>query len=76
MRLRHATTAQDDTSEARANEFVRATPSEDEGGTVGNGTGREVDEFVREFKEMRKVYHMRAMWADLWQRGDVAWPED
>jgi ESCRT-I complex subunit VPS37 len=73
MRLRHATIAQDEASEAQANTFVRGTS--DNNSDMG-GIGRETDNFVKEFREMRKTYHMRAMWADRWQRGDVAWPDD
>jgi ESCRT-I complex subunit VPS37 len=73
MRLRHSVTAQDDLSEARATAFVQgASLNADSTGV----TGREVDDFVKEFKEMRKTYHKRAMWSERWQAGDVAWPED
>ncbi|KAH7928458.1 hypothetical protein BV22DRAFT_1083077 [Leucogyrophana mollusca] len=70
LRLRHATTAQDDESEAIASSFVQgssATPS---------SNGKDVDDFVREFKELRKVYHKRVMWGDRWASGQVEWRDD
>lgn len=77
MRLRHATTAQDDASEARASAFVQGSDAADADSAAPiNGGGRDVDAFVREFKEMRKVYHKRVMWGERWQAGEVAWPED
>jgi len=51
LRLRHATTAQDDLSEALASEFVKSTP-------LSGG----VDEFVKEFRAIRKTYHKRVIW--------------
>lgn len=39
-------------------------------------TGRDVDEFVKEFREQRKVYHKRVMWAEQWASGKVEWRED
>ncbi|KAH9038392.1 NCA2-domain-containing protein [Lactarius pseudohatsudake] len=47
MRLRHATTAQDDLSEALASTFVRSASSET-AATPANG--KEVDDFVKEFQ--------------------------
>jgi ESCRT-I complex subunit VPS37 len=73
MRLKHATTDQDNASEARATAFVRGSSLES---NTTNVMGREVDDFVKDFKEMRKIYHKRAMWSERWQAGDVAWPED
>ena len=72
LRLRHATTAQDDLSEALASSFVRPS-AESSAAQLG---GREVDDFVREFRDARKVYHKRVMWGDRWNAGDVAWRED
>ncbi|PCH40019.1 hypothetical protein WOLCODRAFT_68326, partial [Wolfiporia cocos MD-104 SS10] len=73
MRLRHATVAQDDISEARAAEFVQAS-SVEPSNTGANG--KDIDDFVREFKELRKVYHKRVMWGDRWAAGQVAWRDD
>ncbi|KZV73796.1 hypothetical protein PENSPDRAFT_648561 [Peniophora sp. CONT] len=72
LRLRHATTAQDDLSEALASSFVRPL-AEGSGARLGS---KEVDDFVREFRDARKVYHKREMWGDRWNAGDVAWRED
>lgn len=66
MRLRHATTAQDDLSEKLAFEFVR-----DSAGAPHSG--KEVDDFVREFREARKIYHKRVIWGDKWAAGQVQW---
>ena len=48
------------------------TPS----GTGTPRTGRDVDEFIRNFRELRKVYHKRALWAEKWGRGEVMWRDD
>lgn len=69
MRLKHATTAQDDASEALATAFVQQSGS-------GVLNGKEVDEFVNGFKEMRKVYHKRVIWGDRWAAGQVTWTDD
>ncbi|TFK81454.1 hypothetical protein K466DRAFT_557892 [Polyporus arcularius HHB13444] len=73
MRLRHATTAQDDLSEARANALVQGSASDPDAGTL---TGKDIDEFVKEFRELRKTYHKRVMWGDRWTAGEVAWRDD
>jgi len=73
MRLRHATIAQDDLSEARASEFVQASSAEP---SVTGANSKEIDDFVREFKELRKVYHKRVMWGERWTVGEVAWRDD
>ena len=73
MRLRHATTAQDDLSESLASSFVRSTSSEP---AATPASGKEVDEFVKEFRELRKTYHKRVMWGDQWSVGQVAWRDD
>ena len=70
MRLRHATTAQDDLSEALASSFVRSSPAD---GSTGYANGKEVDGFVKEFREARKIYHKRVMWGDRWNEGRVEW---
>ncbi|KAF9817276.1 hypothetical protein IEO21_03536 [Rhodonia placenta] len=73
MRLRHATTAQDDLSEARATEFVQASSVEP---NVASANSKDIDDFVREFKELRKVYHKRVMWGDRWAAGQVTWRDE
>jgi len=82
MRLQHSTTAQDEASEALASSFVQqqpSLPSLPRGDTAGTGTprgGLEVEEFIKEFKEMRKQYHKRAMWGKKWANSQVVWRED
>lgn len=81
MRLRHATTDQDDATEAMANSFIQQQPSASNHRDEGSGTSTprgnsDVDDFIRQFKEARKVYHKRAMWADKWTQGEVIWREE
>ncbi|KAJ7212016.1 hypothetical protein GGX14DRAFT_564510 [Mycena pura] len=72
MRLKHSRTAQDDASEALASAFVQQSASG--GGATPNG--KEIDDFIREYKDLRKIYHKRAMWEDRWSLGLVHWRED
>lgn len=65
MRLKHATTAQDDLSEATATRFIKSTPD-------ATQNGKDVDDFVREFRELRRTYHRRVILGDRWTMGDVA----
>lgn len=80
MRLRHSITAQDDASEALASAFVQqsSTPSSSlpSSGTGTPVVGKDVDDFVREFKDLRKVYHKRVLWGDRWTNGQVVWRDD
>lgn len=71
MRLRHATTAQDELSERLASNFVKSSATAD-----GPADGKELDAFVNEFRDLRKTYHKRVMWGDRWAKGDVAWRDD
>ena len=64
MRLKHSTTAQDELSEALATSFVNAAPDP-------AANGRDVDDFVREFREARKTYHKRVIWGERWSAGEV-----
>jgi hypothetical protein len=73
MRLRHATTAQDDQSEALASTFVQSSAADP---SPGNQSSKEIDDFVKEFKGMRKTYHKRVMWGDRWAAGQVTWRDD
>ncbi|PBK97713.1 hypothetical protein ARMGADRAFT_922664 [Armillaria gallica] len=78
MRLRHATTAQDDASEALASAFVqqqRPIPFDASSGT-GTPNGRDIEDFVKEFKDLRKTYHKRVIWGDRWANGQVVWRDD
>lgn len=65
MRLKHATTAQDELSEALGTSFVQGSSSDP------TGNGKDIDDFVKEFKELRKTYHKRVMWGDRWSTGQV-----
>lgn len=68
MRLKHATTAQDEASEALASSFVQGPPAD----PTNLSNGRDVDEFVKEFRELRKTYHKRVIWGDRWSAGQVS----
>lgn len=70
LRLRHATTAHDEASERVSSEFVKGSSPD------GLASGKEVDDFVKDFREMRRVYHKRAIFGDRWAKGDVGWRED
>ncbi|KAG7442956.1 uncharacterized protein BT62DRAFT_904407 [Guyanagaster necrorhizus] len=80
MRLRHATTAQDDASESLASAFVQQQKPMPltSGASSGTGTpnGRDIEDFVKEFKDLRKVYHKRVIWGDRWANGQVVWRDD
>ncbi|KAJ7044157.1 hypothetical protein C8F04DRAFT_1071841 [Mycena alexandri] len=79
MRLKHSKTAQDDASEALASAFVSSSSMTAGSGTGtpnGAGAGKEIDDFVREFKDLRKTYHKRVMWEDRWSGGLVNWRDD
>ncbi|KAI9573610.1 hypothetical protein HD554DRAFT_2202277 [Boletus coccyginus] len=64
LRLRHATTDQDNASEALASSFIQSSSS-------GPNDASDVDDFVREFRELRKTYHKRVIWGDRWVAGQV-----
>ena len=72
MRLRHATTAQDDMSEAAAAAFVQSSQTT----KPAEASPQELDDFVRDFKELRKTYHKRVFWGDQWNSGKVIWRDD
>lgn len=74
MRLRHSTTSQDDKSEALAAAFVQQSGSD--GTDTPSGSSKEIDDFIREFKDVRKTYHKRVIWGDRWTSGQVAWRDD
>ncbi|KAG8929728.1 hypothetical protein FRC02_005159 [Tulasnella sp. 418] len=74
MRLKHSATAQDDLSESLASSFIHPPPPVvEEGSTL---TDADIDRFVKEFKETRKTFHKRVIWADRWSNGRVSWRED
>lgn len=75
MRLKHSITAQDDSSEALASSFIHRPP-QPSGGTGTPGGEMGIDDFIGEFKELRKVYHKRVMWGEKWANGQVVWRDD
>ncbi|KAH0832046.1 hypothetical protein J3R83DRAFT_12953 [Lanmaoa asiatica] len=70
LRLRHATTDQDNASEALASSFVQSSSSS------GSNDASDVDDFVKEFRELRKTYHKRVMWGERWTAGQVIWRDE
>ena len=60
-------------SEARANAFAQGSASDPDPGAL---TGKDIDDFVREYRELRKVYHKRMIWGEKWGNGDVQWRDD
>ncbi|KAF8636018.1 hypothetical protein AX15_000178 [Amanita polypyramis BW_CC] len=80
LRLRHSITSQDDKSEALASSFIQQLPitaSASPTSRAGaSNNGLEIDEFIREYKELRKVYHKRVIWNEKWTKGQVEWRDD
>ncbi|KAH7885317.1 hypothetical protein F5I97DRAFT_1811169 [Phlebopus sp. FC_14] len=72
LRLRHATTDQDNTSEALASSFIQQSSTS----SSGSNNTLDIDDFVKEFRELRKVYHKRVMWGDRWAAGKVVWRDE
>ncbi|KAG6812572.1 hypothetical protein H0H92_002224 [Tricholoma furcatifolium] len=72
MRLKHSTIAQDDASEALATTFIQEQVQQ--GTSTPNG-GAGVDEFIKEFKDLRKVYHKRRMWGERWSEVSILSPD-
>ncbi|KIK57247.1 hypothetical protein GYMLUDRAFT_46503 [Collybiopsis luxurians FD-317 M1] len=78
MRLRHSVSAQDDASERLATAFIQHQSlgsSESHSGT-STPSGKDMDDFIKEFKEARKIYHKRVMWSDRWSKGQVEWRDE
>ncbi|KAJ4482016.1 hypothetical protein J3R30DRAFT_2113097 [Lentinula aciculospora] len=78
MRLRHSVTSQDDASERLATTFIQhqfVETSDSQSGTA-TPSGKEIDDFIKDFKEARKIYHKRVIWSDRWSKGQVEWRED
>ncbi|KAF9046520.1 hypothetical protein BJ165DRAFT_1403956 [Panaeolus papilionaceus] len=74
MRLRHSITAQDEASEALASSFVQSSSiPTDASATSSSRVGQDVDEFVKHFREARKIYHKRALFSEKWTQGQVIW---
>ncbi|PFH47461.1 hypothetical protein AMATHDRAFT_152006 [Amanita thiersii Skay4041] len=78
MRLRHSIISQDDASENVASSFVQSqhTASTTSSGAAGPSNGPEVDEFIKEYRELRKTYHKRVIWSEKWNKGQVMWRDD
>lgn len=76
LRLKHSITAQDEASEALASAFIHQPPQPSSGGAGTPGGDMGVDDFIREFKDLRKVYHKRVMWGERWTNGQVIWRDD
>jgi ESCRT-I complex subunit VPS37 len=74
LRLRHSVTAQDEASEALASAFVQQAAVRPTDGLLR--VGQDVDEFIRDFKESRRTYHKRALWAEKWANGQVIWRDN
>jgi ESCRT-I complex subunit VPS37 len=72
MRLRHAIIAQDDQSESLASAFIHSSSEE---APSASASGKGIDEFVMEFKNLRRRYHKRVMWGERWGAGQVTWIE-
>lgn len=70
LRLRHATTDQDNASETLALSFVQSSSQS------GSNDASDADDFVKEFRELRKMYHKRVMWGDRWAAGQVIWRDE
>jgi ESCRT-I complex subunit VPS37 len=71
LRLKHATIAQDELSEVTATAFVHV--DSEEGERVGT---KEVDDFIKTFKEQRITFHKRTIWSEHWSNEKVTWPDD
>ncbi|KAG9105273.1 hypothetical protein FRC07_009433 [Ceratobasidium sp. 392] len=68
----HLYSAQDDASEAAAAAFVQSSQTT----KPAEASPQELDDFVRDFKELRKTYHKRVFWGDQWNSGKVIWRDD
>ena len=62
-------------SESVASEFISSASLE--GSASGSDSAQQqqqrIDTFVKEFKQVRKLYHKRNIWADKASHGDVIW---
>jgi len=47
------------------------TPTPEDG-----ARGDVVDEFIRQFKDLRKTYHKRKIWCEQWAADKVSWRDD
>ncbi|ODO00789.1 hypothetical protein L198_03116 [Cryptococcus wingfieldii CBS 7118] len=90
LRLKHSLSAQDEASEKIASAFIEGRSAGnsrpgsriDSPVPIGDGPAdrqsqnRAIDDFIQEFKASRKTYHKRAIWAERWSRGEIAWRDD
>ncbi|THV03900.1 hypothetical protein K435DRAFT_851497 [Dendrothele bispora CBS 962.96] len=77
-RLQQSISEQDEATETLASAFIQQDSAHTSEGGSGTATpsGKEIDDFIREFKKARKVYHKRVMWNDRWKKGQVEWRDD
>ncbi|KAJ8586289.1 hypothetical protein M405DRAFT_843989 [Rhizopogon salebrosus TDB-379] len=54
---------------------TRSNPSPSTNTPWSGNDASDVDEFIREFRELRKVYHKRMMWGDRWTSGQAPWED-
>lgn len=71
MRLKQAVSQQDDLSETIASDFISSANMDEY--SDPKEQQQHIDTFVKEFKQMRKLYHKRNIWADKASHGDVIW---
>ena len=72
MRLRHSITAQDDASEALASDFIQ---QQDGAGPNASSSATAVDDFIKQFRDLRKTYHKRVIWNEKWNNREVVWED-
>ncbi|WWD20168.1 hypothetical protein CI109_104644 [Kwoniella shandongensis] len=53
-----------------------STPIQGSSAFNDRSQSKAIDDFIQEFKAARKTYHKRAIWAERWSRGEVAWRDD
>ncbi|TIB77512.1 hypothetical protein E3Q23_01310 [Wallemia mellicola] len=71
MRLKQAVSQQDELSESIASEFISSANVDDD--TDTRQQQQHLDTFVKEFKQVRKLYHKRHIWAEKSNQGNVIW---
>ncbi|WVO13871.1 hypothetical protein L204_101494 [Cryptococcus depauperatus] len=91
LRLRHSLAAQEEASEKIASAFIENKPTSSrvqnsrveypasltgDNNALDRSQNKTIEDFIQEFKAARKVYHKRAIWAERWSRGEVAWRDD
>ncbi|WVR08196.1 hypothetical protein IAU60_005242 [Kwoniella sp. DSM 27419] len=56
--------------------FERSSTPSAVAGPSDRNQNKVTDDFIQEFKAARKTYHKRALWAERWTKGEVAWRDD